>query len=61
MPIYINTDDDPTPELKGVKLSDGTKYEFNYETLKNKPCFKKVSAVEVYLEQVVVPAASSDA
>lgn len=55
MPIYIDRDDDTTPDLKGVKLADGTKYEFNYDTLKNKPCFKKDGPVETYLDQVVIP------
>ena len=52
-------DDSLTPGLKGVKLSNGTKYELTYRTLKNKPCFRKDGPAEVYLEETVIPGIST--
>ena len=59
MPIYIDKDDDITPYIVGIKLSNGTKYEFNYETLKNRPCFNDEDSIETYLEETVIPVAPS--
>ncbi len=58
--IYTDGESDSTPVIQRVRVN-GTEYMVDYDTLKNKPCYKTTEVgTETYLETVTLNPAPTE-